>query len=58
MIDTQSRKAVATLPAGKSPYALAVDPGSLRVYVANEADDRPYTIVDVTGVRHISSTKR
>ena len=46
LIDEERRKRVATLPAGKAPYTLAVDPGSSKLYVANEAGGRPFTIVD------------
>jgi DNA-binding beta-propeller fold protein YncE len=42
---------LATLPAGKNPYALAVVPGSSRLYVANEADDNSSTVVDLAAIR-------
>ena len=51
VIDGAARKAIATLPAGKSPYALAVVPGSSRLYVANESGDSHFTIVDTAAAR-------
>ena len=48
IIDAKRNAVLATLPAGKSPYALAVVPGSDRLYVANEADDHASTVVDLS----------
>jgi DNA-binding beta-propeller fold protein YncE len=45
---------VATLPAGKNPYALAVAPGSNSLYVANEADGNSSTVVDLSLIRKAS----
>jgi len=50
VIDAEKNDFVATLPAGKSPYALAVIPGSSRIYVANESDDATSTVVDLSGI--------
>jgi DNA-binding beta-propeller fold protein YncE len=47
VIDAEKNAVIANLPAGKSPYALAVVPGSSRLYVANESDVAASTIVDL-----------
>jgi YVTN family beta-propeller protein len=50
-IDAATNRVLATLPAGKNPYALAVVPGSSRLYVANEWDEQGSTAVDLSGIR-------
>jgi YVTN family beta-propeller protein len=51
IIDASNNTVLATLPAGKSPYAMAVVPGSSRLYVANESDREASTVVDLSGIQ-------
>src|ERR1700739_2724742 len=51
VLDGATYAALKTLHAGRNPYALAVDSGSGKLYVANLAGDRPFTIVDLKGIR-------
>jgi YVTN family beta-propeller protein len=50
VIDGATNQALATLPAGRRPYALAVDPGSSKLYVANAAGEKVFTVVDISGI--------
>jgi DNA-binding beta-propeller fold protein YncE len=50
VIDGATNQALATLPAGRRPYALAVDPGSSKLYVANAAGEKVFTVVDTSGI--------
>jgi DNA-binding beta-propeller fold protein YncE len=51
VIDAASNTVLATLPAGKNPYALAVVPGSNKLYVANEWEAEASTTVDLSQIR-------
>jgi YVTN family beta-propeller protein len=55
VIDATTNSVVATLPAGKNPFALAVVPGSNSLYVANETDDVPSREIDLAGLRKPNS---
>jgi YVTN family beta-propeller protein len=50
VIDGASNTVLATLEAGKAPYALAVNPASGKLHVAN-LDETAFTILDVSHVR-------
>jgi YVTN family beta-propeller protein len=50
VIDGANNHVLATLPAGKNPYALAVNPSAGKLHVAN-VDDKSFTIVDVKDIR-------
>jgi YVTN family beta-propeller protein len=50
VIDGATNQALATLPAGRRPYALAVEPGSSKLYVANAAGEKVFTVVDTSGI--------
>jgi YVTN family beta-propeller protein len=52
VIDGSTYAILRKLPAGKHPYALAVDSDSGNLYVADLAGDRPFTIVDLNGIRN------
>jgi YVTN family beta-propeller protein len=53
VINAVNNGVVATLPAGKNPYALAVVPGSSGLYVANETDDNPSTVVNLAEIHKL-----
>jgi DNA-binding beta-propeller fold protein YncE len=48
--DGKNNHVLATLAAGKNPYALAVNAGAGKLHVAN-LDERSFTIIDVKDVR-------
>jgi len=51
VMDGSTYEVLETLPAGRHPYALAVDSDSGSLYVANLEGDRPYTTVNLRGIR-------
>jgi DNA-binding beta-propeller fold protein YncE len=50
VVDGGSNRVFGTLDAGKAPYALAVNPVSGKLHVAN-ADKTSFTIIDVSRFR-------
>jgi len=49
MIDSVRNRAIATIPGGMNPYAVAVDPDSGDVYVANYGS-HPVTKLDLASI--------